>query len=172
MTPSGIGIVPNENAAAAAAANTGKRIMLGQTFTEIEFPTGKTLKIRRMPMSAEILFVEYYNEMIGKIKDTKDGIFEQIKNYMKGEGGKSFGLMEGLEMLGQLFGQLPAFQDGVVGAVMIIVDAQKGDITAAEIKDTLSTADCLEILSAQSEVQGLLGSFRSIIAGLNTKGTV
>ena len=169
-TPTGIGIAPNNENTPAAA---GKRIMLGQVFTEIEFPNGKVLKIARMPMSAEILFVEYYNSMVSKIKDTKDGVFEAIKGYMQGgEGGKSFGLMEGLEMIGQLFGQLPAFQDGVVGAVMLIVQAHKGDITAAEIHDTLSTADCLEILSAQSEVQGLLGSFRSIIAGFNTKGAV
>jgi hypothetical protein len=171
-TPIGIGIVPTENAT--AAANTGKRIMLGQIYTEIEFPNGKVLQIRRMPMSAEILFVEYYNEMIGKVKDAKDGIFDKIKSFMTGEeaNGVKFGLVEGLEMVGNLFGQLPAFQAGVIGAVMLIVKAQKGDITADEIKENLSTADCLEILSAQSEVQGLLGSFRSILAGLNPKGVV
>ena len=60
-----------------------------------------------------------------------------------------------------------AFQDAIVGAVMLIVQAQNGDITADEIKEYMSTADCLEILSAQSEVQGLLGCFRSILGGLH-----
>jgi hypothetical protein len=153
-------------------AKLGKRIMLGQVQAEIEFPNNKVLKIKRMPMSAELRFVELYNEMVEKIKASKSEIFEKIRAYMDGAKAVNFGLVEGLEMVGQLFGQLEGFQNGLIEAVMVIVDAQKSDITRDELKEHLSTADALEILSAQSEVQGLLGSFRSIISGLNPQGVL
>jgi len=155
----------NQPTAAAAAAAEGKQILLGKVFTEITFP-------KRMPMTAELRFIEMYQSLVARVKESKMEIFGKIREFMNGQKSVDFGLVEGLDMVGQLFGQLSSFQDGLVDALMIIVEAQKSDIKADEIHSDLSTADCLEILAAQSEVQGLLGSFRGILAGLSSQSRV
>jgi hypothetical protein len=145
----------------------GKKILLGSVHSTFDLPGGKKLDIKRMPMSAEIRFIEVYNGLIEKLQSTRQDVFDKIRAYMEGSKAVNFGLMEGLQMLGDVMGQLPVVQAALIEGVLILAGLQNATLDADYIKENLSTADCLEILGAQSEVQGLLGSFRGILAGLS-----
>lgn len=147
-------------------AAQGKRIVLGETHREFALPGDKVLMIRRMPMTYEIRFVESYNGFVKGIKEVQAEVLERLQQFMGGASSVQFGLMEGLEMVGDLFGKLPAFQQFAIEGVMLIAEAQKTSMGKEYLMDNLSTADCLEILGAQAEVQGLLGCFRGVLAGL------
>lgn len=144
---------------------TKKRLTIGQVFAEMEFPNGKVLTIKRMPMKFELRFVSLFHELIGKVKASQGTISETLRAYMSGAKAVNFGMVEGLEMVGELFGQLDGFQSALTNAVLIVAEAQGGDITREDI-ETLGTADCLQILYTQADAQGIFGAFRGILSGL------
>lgn len=153
-----------------AAAELGKKIVLGATYRTVEMPEGRALAIKRMPMSAELRFIDLYNKLIEDMQGTRKEVFDKIRAYMEGAKQVNFGLMEGLQMIGNVLGQLESVQDRLAEGILILADLQKVDIDLAYIKNNLATADCMEILTAQAEVQGLLGSFRGLLAGLGSAG--
>lgn len=143
-----------------------RRLVIGTVHAEMEFPNGKVLKIKRLPMKYELRFVAFYNQLVGKLKGSAGLISEKLRAYMSGAKAVNFGLTEGLEMVGDLFGQLEGFQTALTDACLIIAEAQGGDITREDI-ETLATADCISILYAQADVQGIFRAFTGILSGLN-----
>jgi hypothetical protein len=142
-----------------------KRLVIGQVHAEMEFPSGKVLQLKRLPMKYELLFVAFYHQIVKKVKGSAGLISDSLRAYMSGAKAANFGMVEGLEMLGDLFGQLEGFQTALADAVLIVAEAQGGDITKEDI-ETLATADCLQILYAQADAQGIFRAFAGVLSGL------
>ncbi len=152
-------------------AEIGKVITLGAVFAEYKLADGKTLKIRRMGMNKEMRFVELYKKFVAMLNDQRDSVLGVLNEYMTGASKVQFGVLQGLELLGDLFGQLPALQNFAIEGVQIVAQANGVEMSAEWLKDNLSTADCFQILGSQAEVQGLLSSFRGILASLSSLST-
>lgn len=148
----------------------GKSITLGGVYAEYTLPDGKKLLIKRMGMNKEIRFIELYKKFVAALKEEQGTIVEMLNQYMSGGTSVKFGVTEGLELLGQVFDELPKLQTFAIEGVQIIAQSCGTAASTEWIKDNLSTMDCFEILGSQAEVQGLMSSFRGLIATLGSLG--
>ena len=152
---------------------TGKRIMLGQMYKEFMLPAREgeaeiQFPIRRMGMRSELLFKGLYDEFVSIIKGAQIEVMDVLKGYIGVGSTEKFGMMEGLQVVSDVFAKLPALQGFAAKAVLAVATAQKVKIDQNYVEEYLGTADCFEILGAQAEAQGLQNSFRTIFAGFSS----
>ena len=150
----------------------GKRVVLGAKIAEFEFPNGDVLDMRRMGMSKEQLFTELYRSFIAKIETVKGGVMEKVGELLSGTKTANFGVFEMLNMLGDILGKIPEFQDILLDSVVLIIEANRGplSLTKEYLKEEISTLDCFSIIKKAAEAQGLLASFRQLVGGLGALG--
>lgn len=146
----------------------GKRVVLGAVIAEFQFANGAVLSMKRMGMSKEQLFTDLYKNFIAKIEGVKSGVLEKVGDVLSGAKTANFGVFEIMNLLGDLLGKVPEFQDILLDSVMLIIQANKGpaELTREYLKEELSTLDCFAVIKKAAEVQGLLASFRQLIGGL------
>jgi hypothetical protein len=147
----------------------GKRIILGAPYKTIEFPDGTVVDIKRMGMNSELQFIDLYNSFVVAVKDNQTKIMGFVQSFAGGSSNVSFGLVEGMALVGDILGGLPALQAVLVDAVQVILRARSVERTNEWIVNNLGTADLIEVISAQGEAQGLLGLFRGLTQGLDTQ---
>lgn len=146
------------------------RIVLGASLAEIELPDSQVIYIRRMSANKEARFIALYNDFISAIEKSKDKIMLPLQDAMGGAQAMTFGLFDAAKLAGNVLQDIPALQEILHQGVQIVLESNGIEISTTEIGDLLATADSFEILSKQAEVQGLLTSFRGLLAGLSSSG--